>query len=56
MKAYIEVCVENVSQGTAKRVKKYFDLMYETVMQDMLQDSGKQKLKENLQEIEDKEN
>ena len=55
MKAYIEVRVENVSQGTVKRVKKYFDLMYEAVMEDMTKDSKKQKVKEDSQAIGDKE-
>ena len=54
--AYIEVRVENVSSGTVKRVKKYFDLMYEAVMEDMTKESKKQKPEEHLQETEDENN
>ena len=53
MRACIEVCVENVSSGT---VKKYFDLMYEAVMEDMTKDSKKQKSEEHLQETEGEKN
>ncbi len=56
MKTYIEVRVEGVSSGTVKRVKKYFDLMYEVVMEDMTKDSKKQKVKEHLQETEGENN
>ena len=48
MKTYIEVKVEGVSSRTVKRVKKYFDLMYEAVMEDMTKDSKKQKPEEHL--------
>ena len=56
MRAYIEVRVENVSQGTVKRVKKYFDLMYEAVMEDMTKDNKKEKAGEYLQETEGEKN
>ncbi len=55
MKAYIEVKVEGVSSGTVKRVKKYFDLMYEAVMEDMMQDNKKKEVREDFKKAEDEE-